>query len=91
MKRAHRASKKSQKHGDDYGAAQMSVPASIGSGRAKPSKRTLTGVRIERAQNGFTLHKNYEGPHGEYISSSSKPEVFTGAESLLAAVTKALA
>lgn len=89
MKRAHRASKQLSKS-SDYGATQMSVPASIGRGRSKGSKRTLTGVRIERAQNGFTLHKNYEGPNGEYISSSSKPEVFTGAESLLAAVTKAL-
>lgn len=90
MKKAHRASKANQKQASDYGALAMAAPPTMASGRSKKVKQVLSSLRIEKAKNGYTLNKSFEGSNGEYIGGSSKPEVFTDETSLMAAVTKAL-
>lgn len=91
MKKIHSASKKRKADTSDYGDVTMASPCCSSSGRSSKVKKVLSGLRVSRAKNGFTVDKDYEGPNGEYIGRSGKTEVFTDAESMMASVTKDLA
>lgn len=86
MAKASRGSRK--KTMSDYDGPMVAQAPSV-SGRVKRGKTTLSSVRVERAKNGYTVSKSYEGPHGEYVPSG-KSEVYTDAESMIASLKQSL-